>query len=185
MNLISKILGFILLGYPYFSLLYLIVFRKKIKSDEFYNDILSTSNLIYVVLNIPIVIVYLGETFVAWYSGNMYESYAFASIAFGYFGWQLYFLFCFFNLLLPQIFWFKKCRKSLYTTIAISILLLFPSCLELLVPIITSMHKDYLPSKWVYSEPWYVRNIITPLIQLTTYGCLVCIFFFLRIKFKK
>lgn len=185
MIVISKIFGFILSGYPYFSLLYIIVFWKKIKSDEFYNDILSSSNLIYVILSIPIVIVYLGETFIAWYSGNMYESYAFASRALGYFGWQLYFLFSIITILLPQIFWFKKCRKSLIATIAVSILLLFPSFLELLVPIITSLHKDYLPSKWIYSEPWYIRNILTPFVKLTTYGCCVFAVFFLRKKLIK
>ena len=52
MNVISKIIGFILSGYPYFSLLYLIIFWKKIKSISVYKEILSLSNLIFAVLSI-------------------------------------------------------------------------------------------------------------------------------------
>jgi hypothetical protein len=82
---------YIFSGYPYFSLIYLLLFWKKIKFESNYKDVLDTSNLISVVLTIFILTQYLFEIFTAWYSGNMYEQYAFALRAFG--NWVGHFIF--------------------------------------------------------------------------------------------
>src|SRR6187401_2721623 len=57
---------------------------------------------------------YAMEFFVAWYSGNQYEKYAFYNRIFGpyWWYWWLGMLFC--NALSPQLFWFKRCRDNIF-----------------------------------------------------------------------
>lgn len=177
----SKIINYIIAGYPYFSLFYVILFRNKIKSDETYKEILSFSNLIFVVLSLSVFLIIV-EVYTAWYLESLYGQYASASRDFCNFGWPFYFLFSIISILLPHLFWFKKFRRSIIVTIIVSIVIVFPIYLEYLVPFIISSHRDYLPSKWIYAEPWYIRNILTPLLQTITYGCCVALYVFIRNK---
>lgn len=180
----STILNYIISVYPYFSLFYLILFWKKIKSIAIYKAILGISNLIFVVLSLSALSIIV-ETFTAWYSGNMYEHYAFASRVFGFWGLPFFYLLSAMKILIPQLFWFKKLRTSLIATITISIIIIFPIYLENLIPIISSFHKDFLPSKWVYTNPWYNRYFLTPILQAITYGSCVMLVVLIKNKITK
>ena len=55
---------------------------------------------------------YAMEFFIAWYSGNAYEQFAFINRAFGPYWWA-YWTMITCNVLVPQFFWFKKLRTSI------------------------------------------------------------------------
>src|SRR3989338_1192345 len=55
---------------------------------------------------------YMTEFFIAWYSGNMYERFAFINRAVGPFAWA-YWIMITSNVIVPQIFWVKKWRRSI------------------------------------------------------------------------
>ena len=54
---------------------------------------------------------YATEFFIAWYSGNPFEKFAFVNRAFGPFWWA-YFAMVSCNVLVPQFFWFKRVRNN-------------------------------------------------------------------------
>ena len=94
------------------------------------------------------------EFFIAWYSGNPYEQYAFINRAFGPYWWAYWSMIsC--NVLSPQFLWFKKLRTNLTFVFIISIFVNIGMWFERFVIITTSLHRDYLPSSWaMYSPTW-------------------------------
>ena len=97
---------------------------------------------------------YLTELFTAWYSGNLYEQYAFANRALGPYWWSYWgMMFC--NVVSPQLFWSKKIRRSIFWTFFLSVVVNIGMWFERFVIIVTSLHRDYLPSSWtMYSPTW-------------------------------
>jgi hypothetical protein len=57
------------------------------------------------------------------------------------------------NVLVPQLFWFKKVRGSLAALFVISIFVNIGMWFERFVIIVTSLHRDFLPSAWDYFRP--------------------------------
>jgi molybdopterin-containing oxidoreductase family membrane subunit len=98
---------------------------------------------------------YATEMFIAWYSGNPYEQYAFLNRATGPYWWA-YWSMVTCNVLVPQIFWFKRFRESVPVMFVASILINIGMWFERFVIIVTSLHRDYLPSSWGYFSPTYV-----------------------------
>ncbi|HOY40907.1 MAG TPA: hypothetical protein PLX60_03525 [Chitinophagales bacterium] len=180
-----SILSNVVSGYPYFSLLYILIFWRKIKSDEFYSSLILASNILFSSLTLVVFLYYFIEIFTAWYSGNMYESYAFASRAYGVLNYQFYFGLFLFTLILPLIFWFKYFRRSILATILVSLFILSLMWFESIVSIIISFNRDFLPSKWIYEEPWYIRNILIPFLQMISYGFVTVLFILIRKKIQK
>ncbi len=99
---------------------------------------------------------YLTELFIAWYSGSMTEQYAFANRAFGPLGWS-YWIMMSCNLISPQIFWIKSMRRSVVVTFVMSIFVNIGMWFERFVIIVTSLHRDYLPSSWTEYKPTWVE----------------------------
>ncbi len=106
---------------------------------------------------------YAMEFFVAWYSNNPYESWVFLHNRLG-FGeldsqgnwgplWWSYYAMVGCNVLVPQIFWFKKCRTSVPIMFIATILINIGMWFERFVIIVTSLHRDFLPSSWGDFEP--------------------------------
>jgi molybdopterin-containing oxidoreductase family membrane subunit len=92
------------------------------------------------------------EFFIAWYSGNAYELFAFRSRAFGPFWWA-YFSMIFCNVAIPQFFWSNRVRNN---NILIWILCIFVNIgmwFERFVIIATSLARSFLPSAWSYYSP--------------------------------
>lgn len=91
---------------------------------------------------------YFSEAFFAWYSSNTYEQYMmFENRWAGPYRWSYWALIvC--NGLAPQALWFKSVR---YNTTVLFILCLIVSVgmwLERYVIVVTSLHRDFLPSSW-------------------------------------
>jgi molybdopterin-containing oxidoreductase family membrane subunit len=92
------------------------------------------------------------EFFIAWYSGNEYERYVFINRATGPYWWA-YWTMVTCNVLSPQLFWFKRFRTSIPVMFAVSILINIGMWFERFVIIVTSLHRDYLPSSWGMFSP--------------------------------
>jgi molybdopterin-containing oxidoreductase family membrane subunit len=117
---------------------------------------IESMNKVMLLTGTMVGIAYLTELFTAWYSGNIYESYAFANRAFGPYWWA-YWAMMFCNLVSPQVFWFRSLRRNLWVTFAMSILINIGMWFERFVIIVISLHRDYLPSSWLYYSPTWVE----------------------------
>lgn len=95
---------------------------------------------------------YAVEAFMAWYSGNQYEWYMMWNRWTGPYApayWAL--LFC--NLLVPQLLWIEKVQSNTFWLFAISIVVSIGMWLERFVIVVTSLHRDFLPSSWGMYSP--------------------------------
>ncbi len=95
---------------------------------------------------------YAVEFFTAFFSGNPYERYVFLNRATGPYSWAVWTMF-FCNVFAPQLFWFKRFRRSLPVMFAVSIAVNVGMWLERFNIIVTSLHRDFLPSSWGYFTP--------------------------------
>ena len=100
-------------------------------------------------------VAYITELFIAWYSGYLYEQYAFYNRAFGPYWWA-YWTMMTCNVITPQFFWFKKIRRNVAITFVLSIVVNIGMWFERFVIIVTSLHRDFLPSSWLYFMPTWV-----------------------------
>jgi molybdopterin-containing oxidoreductase family membrane subunit len=98
---------------------------------------------------------YATEFFIAWYSGNPFEGFAFMNRALGPYGWA-YWIMVFCNVLVPQVFWFRKFRRSIPVMFAASILINVGMWFERYV-IVMTLDRDFLPSSWGYYKPTWVE----------------------------
>jgi molybdopterin-containing oxidoreductase family membrane subunit len=100
-------------------------------------------------------VAYLTELFISWYSGVEYEQYAFLNRATGPYWWAYWSMMtC--NVITPQLFWFRGIRRSLIATFIISIFVNIGMWFERFVIIVTSLHRDYVPSSWLIYHPTFV-----------------------------
>jgi len=98
---------------------------------------------------------YMIEFFIAWYGGNPYEQYAFINRATGPYWWAYWSMIsC--NVITPQLFWFKKIRSNPVIIFILCIFVNIGMWFERFVIIVTSLHRDFLPSAWTYFRPTYV-----------------------------
>jgi len=96
------------------------------------------------------------ELFMAWYGRNPYETFAFQNRAFGPYGWG-YGIMILCNVLVPQVFWFKKCRVTPWIMMIVAILVNVGMWFERFIIIVSSLHRDYLPSSWGMYKPTWVE----------------------------
>lgn len=95
---------------------------------------------------------YLNELFFGWYSAHEYEMYMIWNRMTGPYAvafWAL--IFC--NGLVPQLLWFKKVRLNVIVLFIISIVVNIGMWLERFVIVVTSLHRDFLPSSWDMYAP--------------------------------
>ena len=116
---------------------------------------LENMNKIMLVTGSLVGYAYSIEFFTSWYSGNAYERYVFINRATGPYWWA-YWTMITCNVLSPQLFWFKRLRTSIPVMFLISILVNIGMWFERFVIIVTSLHRDYLPSSWGYFHPTIV-----------------------------
>jgi Ni/Fe-hydrogenase subunit HybB-like protein len=95
---------------------------------------------------------YATEFFIAWYSGNEYERFVFMNRAMGPYAWS-YWTMVTCNVLTPQLFWFKRVRSNLLVVFILSIFINIGMWFERFVIIVTSLHRDFLPSSWATYIP--------------------------------
>ena len=91
---------------------------------------------------------YLSEAFMGWYSGNRYEFYTqLYDRPFGPYA-AIYWATITCNAFVVQLLWFKRLRTSPLALFLISVLILYGMWGERYMIIMTSLHRDFLPSSW-------------------------------------
>jgi len=90
---------------------------------------------------------YFMEGFTAWYSMNTYLHYIFLNYITSTYGWAGWLTICC-NVLIPQLFWFRRVRNSYVGMIFVSIAVTVGMWFERFVIIVVSLHHDFLPSSW-------------------------------------
>jgi molybdopterin-containing oxidoreductase family membrane subunit len=98
---------------------------------------------------------YIMENFIAWYSGNQTESFAFLNRWTGHYAW-IFFIQITCNVLVPQIFWFRWARRSEVVLFVGSILINVGMWTERFVIIAVSLTRDFIPSSWANYAPTWV-----------------------------
>jgi Ni/Fe-hydrogenase subunit HybB-like protein len=119
---------------------------------------------------------YLLEGFTAWYSMNEYIHHTFIQYVAGTYWWAGWTtITC--NILVPQLLWFRRIRRSYTGMIFVSVAVTIGMWFERFVIIISSLHQDFLPSAWHVYKP----TIIDIGILLGTFG----LFFTLVLLFAR
>ncbi|KYG76050.1 MULTISPECIES: NrfD/PsrC family molybdoenzyme membrane anchor subunit [Roseivirga] len=129
-------------------------------------------NIVIIVTGSIVGIAYITEFFIAWYSGVPAEQYAFYNRMQGPYWWAYWSMMtC--NVISPQLFWFKKIRTSIAATFILSIIVNIGMWFERFVIIVTSLHRDFLPSSWAMFYP----TIYDAGVYLFTFGLFFTCFF--------
>lgn len=136
----------------------LMVISRKVLNLEQYITIehIDVMNKVILLTGSIVGVAYLTELFIAWYSGYIYEQFAFYNRVMGPYWWSYVgMMSC--NVLSPQIFWSKKIRQSIWWTFFMSIFINIGMWFERFVIIATTLARDYLPSSWSYYTPSWVE----------------------------
>ncbi len=120
---------------------------------------------------------YAMEFFIAWYSGSVYEGFAFVNRASGPYWWA-YWIMVSCNVISPQFFWFRSIRRNPVALFIISIFVNIGMWFERFVITVTSLHRDFIPSSWAYFKP----TMVDVLTLIGSFG-LFFTFFLLFIRF--
>lgn len=151
----------------------MIITRKALNLEDYITKgHIESMNKIIIAMGSIVGIAYISELFMAWYSGNIYEQYAFSNRATGPYWWA-YAIMMTCNVLSPQLLWIKKLRTSFIFTFVLSIFINIGMWFERFVIIVTSLHRDYLPSSWAMYYPTKVEVGIF----LGTFGLFFTLFF--------
>jgi molybdopterin-containing oxidoreductase family membrane subunit len=155
----------------------MIITRKVFHLEDYITlEHVESMNKVIILTGSIVGIAYTTEFFIAWYSQVEYEQYAFINRATGPYWWAYWSMMtC--NVITPQLFWFRKIRRSLLATFIISIFVNIGMWFERFVIIVTSLHRDYLPSSWAMFSP--------TIIDVGVYVGTIGLFFTLFLLFAK
>ncbi|ADE15681.1 Polysulphide reductase NrfD [Nitrosococcus halophilus Nc 4] len=95
---------------------------------------------------------YVIEVFMAWYSANPYEIYTMQNRMVGAYA-PLYWGMIFCNVLVLQALWFKRVRLNSIALFLVGTAVVVGMWLERFMLIVTSLHRDFLPSAWGMFSP--------------------------------
>ena len=155
----------------------LVVVRKIFNLENIITmDHLEKMNKVILATGLMVGYSYATEFFFAWYSGVQFEQFVFINRAIGPYAWA-YWIMVSCNVLFPQLFWFKKIRRSIPAMMVIVILVNVGMWFERLVIVVTSLHRDFLPSSW----GMFIPTLVDGGILLGSFG----LFFTLVILFTK
>src|SRR5438067_113003 len=90
---------------------------------------------------------YFIEAFMSWYSGDIFDQYMMTNRAFGPYGW-IFWALMFFNVLVPQALWSARIRRNLVALFLVALAINLGMWIERFVIVITSLHRDFVPSSW-------------------------------------
>jgi molybdopterin-containing oxidoreductase family membrane subunit len=111
------------------------------------------------------------EAFMAFYSDDRYERYVFLNRLIGPYG-PVYWLMLCCNVLAPQLLWWRGIRHNALALFVLSIVVNLGMWLERMLIVVTSLHRDFLPSAWgmFYPTRWDWFTL------LGSIGCFVSLF---------
>ena len=97
---------------------------------------------------------YIMEIFIAWYSGSAPEYYMIENRLTGPYA-PLYWSLWVTNILSAQLFWSKSIRSNTIWLFVLSMVINLGMWLERFVIVVTSLHRDFLPSSWDMFYPTF------------------------------
>jgi molybdopterin-containing oxidoreductase family membrane subunit len=133
----------------------LVILRKSMNLEKYITiRHLEMMNKVILLTSMFVGYSYLMEFFVAWYSDEPFEQYVFLNRLVGPYAWAIWtMLIC--NVFIPLIFFFKKARTSIPIMFVVSICVNIGMWFERFNIIVTSLHRDFLPSNWgMYTPTW-------------------------------
>ena len=120
---------------------------------------------------------YAMEAFTAWYSASHWEAFMFWNRLFGPMGWA-YRMLLVCNLAVPlSMLWWRRVRASLPLMFVLSLSVNMGMWLERFVIVVTSQHRDFLPSSWGAYRPTFW--------ELATYAGTMGLFLLLFLLFVR
>lgn len=120
---------------------------------------------------------YLVEAFMAWYSASGFESYMLVNRATGPYSW-LFWALIVSNIVLPQALWSARVRSNVLAVFGLALVVNIGMWLERFIIVVTSLHRDFLPSSW----SMYVPTVWDWATYAGTIGLFVFLFFlFIRL----
>ncbi len=120
---------------------------------------------------------YSMEAFFAYFSADKFEKFMMWNRMTGPYA-MFYWMLILCNILIPQSLWSKKVRTNPLMLWCVSIVINIGMWLERFVIVITSLHRDFLPSSWGY----YAPTVWDWAVFVGTLGLfMTCIFLFLRV----
>lgn len=135
----------------------MILTRKAFKLEDYITlDHLDAMAKVTLATGSIVGLAYMTEFFIAWYSGSPYERFAFINRAFGPYAWA-YWIMVTCNVISPQLMWSKKIRRNPAVLFILSIFVNIGMWFERFVIIVTSLHRDFLPSSWHMYTPTIVE----------------------------
>jgi molybdopterin-containing oxidoreductase family membrane subunit len=148
--------GAIFSGFAMVQTLMLIT-RKVLKLEDYITlEHIESMNKVIVLTGTIVGVAYLTELFISWYSGYIYEQFAFYNRLMGPYFWSyIGMMFC--NVLSPQVFWWKSMRRNITVTFVMSIFVNIGMWFERFVIIASTLARDYLPTSWSYYTPTWVE----------------------------
>ena len=131
----------------------LIITRKVFKLEDYITIYhIELMNIVIIITGSIVGIAYITEFFIAWFGQVPAEQYAFFNRMQGPYWWAYWSMMtC--NVISPQLFWFKKIRTNIVATFILSIIVNIGMWFERFVIIVTSIHRDYVPSSWSMFHP--------------------------------
>jgi Ni/Fe-hydrogenase subunit HybB-like protein len=115
---------------------------------------------------------YISEIFFGWYSANKYEGFMMLNRMTGPYA-PIYWALIFCNILTPQWLWIRKVRTTPILLFAVAMVVNVGMWLERFVIVVTSLHRDFLPSSW----GMYYPTIWDWMTFIGTIGMFVTLFF--------
>jgi len=136
----------------------LMIIARKVMQLENYITVLHIERMCKLMLSMGCIVglAYGTEFFIAAFSGNPYEQFVFFNRALGPFSWA-YWTMVSCNVLVPQVLWFRPIRRNIVLVFVVSIFVNIGMWFERFVIIVTSLHRDFLPSSWADYTPTTVE----------------------------
>jgi Ni/Fe-hydrogenase subunit HybB-like protein len=135
---------------------------------------LENMNKVMLATGLMVAYGYLMEHFIAWYGGNPYEAFVFLNRREGPYR-VVYFMMLFCNVVVPQLFWWKRARNSIWWMWIAAVLINVGMWSERFIIIVTSLSQDFLPSSWrTYAPTWVDWSIYVGTISF--FGLLFLLF---------
>jgi molybdopterin-containing oxidoreductase family membrane subunit len=117
---------------------------------------------------------YTMEWFIAWYSGNPAEWYAFYNRLVGPYA-LVYAMQVFCNVVAPQVLWIPAARRNVFVLFLVAILVNIGMWAERFVIIAVTLTRDFIPSSWAnYSPTWVDWGLLFG--SMCTFGVLFLLF---------
>lgn len=179
LSYISTIAGMVQSLYFIGVLVFFLLILTQKQRKERNLELLRSVNIVMLMCATITSLHFLSDLFIAWYTPLSYEQAAFKlKIASPY--WYAYWAITTGQIILPQLLWWPKLRKSISYSVVLCVFSLLVFCSEWIMIYITSGYRDYRPGGWVYYPPKPLELIIPPLVYIST----VAVVHFIRMKLK-